>query len=203
MVEDPYRWTLLVLLVVSLGMSGTFRRRARAAETIERSAESPWLIALRVVVTLPVLLSLLAYLIRPAWMAWSQVPLPAWVRWLGAVLGALTVPLNFWALSSLGKNISETVRVKTSHELVTHGPYRWVRHPLYTTGLLLLLSAALLMASWLVAALTVAAAAGIRGVVIPQEEEALTEKFGDRYREYSERTGRLVPRLSLVRRGQR
>jgi len=196
MVEDPFRWTLLALLIVNLGMSGIFRRRARAVETIERSSESPGLIALRLAFTLPLLLSLLAYLIRPAWMAWSQVSLPAWARWSGAALGALTVPLNLWVLRSLGKNISETVRTKESHELVTHGPYRWVRHPLYTAGLVLLTSAALLMASWVVAALAVAIAMGILWIVIPPEEEALIEKFGQRYREHKARTGRLLPRWS-------
>ncbi len=105
--------------------------------------------------------------------------------------------LVYWVVASLGDNISETVLTKQEHELVVHGPYRWIRHPLYATGLLLLVSASLITASWFIGALTITAAAGIRWVVIPAEESALIAKFGDGYRDYMKRTGRLVPRLTI------
>jgi protein-S-isoprenylcysteine O-methyltransferase Ste14 len=46
----------------------------------------------------------------------------------------LTLPAALWVFSALGRNVSETVLTKGDHELVTAGPYRWIRHPLYTTG---------------------------------------------------------------------
>jgi protein-S-isoprenylcysteine O-methyltransferase Ste14 len=149
------------------------------------------------VITLPLLLAILAFLIEPRWIAWAQVPLPAWTRWVGAVGGAAAVPLVWWVVSSLGRNISETILTKQDHQLVMRGPYRWVRHPLYAVGILMLASASLLMSSALVAVLTLLVIVGIRRVVIPGEEAALVQKFGDAYIEYCRRTGRLLPRRAL------
>jgi protein-S-isoprenylcysteine O-methyltransferase Ste14 len=101
-------------------------------------------------------------------------------------------------LGTLGRNVTETVLTKESHELVTGGPYRWVRHPLYTTGLMLLLALGLMAGSWFLLLGTALAFALLRVFVIPREEQALLAKFGERYRTYIQRTGRLVPK---VRRG--
>jgi len=194
--DGVFRFILEAVLLLSIGISGYHRWKARASgEVIERRREAPGLIALRSVVVLPLMLALLAFIIQPRWLAWSHVALPVWVRWVGAASGGAAVPLVWWVVSSLGRNISETVLTKRDHQLVTHGPYRRVRHPLYAVGILLLGSASLLTSSWLVAALTVLAAAGIQAVVIPREESALAEKFGNAYIEYSDRTGRLLPRL--------
>ena len=55
-----------------------------------------------------------------------------WLRWIGAFLGLFAVPpLLFWTFRSLGKNLTDTVVTRREHTLVTHGPYRWVRHPFY------------------------------------------------------------------------
>jgi protein-S-isoprenylcysteine O-methyltransferase Ste14 len=78
-----------------------------------------------------------AYLMNPAWVSWSSVALPAWLRWAGALLGLLVVPtLLLWTFRSLGKNLTDTVVTRRDHTLVTHGPYRWVRHPFYVVVVL-------------------------------------------------------------------
>ena len=62
-------------------------------------------------------------------------------------------PLLFWTFHSLGKNLTDTVVTRREHTLVTHGPYRWVRHPFYDVVLLWGLSMSLLTANWLMALL--------------------------------------------------
>ncbi len=93
-------------------------------------------------------LSVLGYLIYPPLLAWSKVGLPAWSRWLGVGLGFLSVGLIYWMFSSIGSGITPTVATRTEHQLVTSGPYRWIRHPLYTFGTLFFLSFALMIDSW-------------------------------------------------------
>ena len=194
---DPqiFRWLLLLVLLLNGTISGYHRRRARSEETIPRSAESLPLRLSRVVLGLPGLLLILAFLIHPPWIAWSFLALPAWIRWMGVLVGLGVAPLNVWMLRSLGKNISETVLTKESHELVTTGPYRWLRHPLYSFGLLMLGALSLVASNWLMAALTLAAVLFFSFVVIPREEAELVKKFGSRYEGYRRETGRLLPRF--------
>jgi protein-S-isoprenylcysteine O-methyltransferase len=100
-----------------------------------------------------------------------------------------------WTLRSLGRNISETVLTKEHHELVTSGPYRWVRHPLYTSGVALFLALGLMADSGFILVVTLVAAVLIRTVVVPLEERELVRKFGPAYLDYVGRTGRLLPRV--------
>ena len=195
--QEPqiYRWLFLLLLVSNISISGFYRQRARADETIERSRESTPIKLARVVFALPGFVAMLTYVLNPAWMAWSSYPLPNAGRWLGFALGVALIPLNLWLFRSIGSNVSETILTKERHELVTSGPYNWVRHPLYTVGLLLFLSMSLVAANWFLAALTLGALLLFSLVIIPREEDNLIAKFGDDYRSYRERTGRLIPRL--------
>lgn len=195
-----FRWLALAILLGAVSVSGYHRRRARQnGEVIPRAREGALLVALRGAVTLPLLLTILAHVATPMWMAWASFPAPAWLRWSGAALGLACIPAAVWVLRSLGRNVSETVLTKAHHALVTAGPYRRVRHPLYTTGLSLIAAIGLMLGSWLVLALGALVLVLIRFVVIPVEEEALLDKFGDTYRGYMQRTGRLLPRL--VKRG--
>ena len=117
------------------------------------------------------------------------------VRWLGLALGIATIPAVSWVLHSLGRNVSETVLTKQEHHLVDHGPYRWVRHPLYATGLVLFTALGLMQGNWFVLFMALVVAMLLWLVVIPAEEKALVAKFGAPYRRYMGRTGRLLPRV--------
>jgi protein-S-isoprenylcysteine O-methyltransferase Ste14 len=137
----------------------------------------------------------LAYLINPRFLRWSSLPIPAWLRWVGAVVGVLAVPpLLFWVFHHLGKNLTDTVAIRREHCLVTSGPYRWVRHPFYGVAFLAILSLSLVLANWFVALLgfVVVILLAIRTRI---EEEKLVQRFGDSYKVYRERTGRYIPRL--------
>ena len=194
--DETFRPILAMILVTAVGISGYHRRRARRTSgAIARGREAPRLIALRLALGLPLLFSLLAFLVRPGLVTWARAPIPESIRWIGVAIGVMSVPLVVWVMKSIGPNISETVLTKREHVLVTHGPYRWVRHPLYVTGLLLLISATLIASNWLIGTLTVVAAIAIRYIVIPTEEAQLLEKFGAHYREYMMHAGRLLPNL--------
>jgi protein-S-isoprenylcysteine O-methyltransferase Ste14 len=129
-------------------------------------------------------------------MGWASVPLPTWLRWIGGCLAVFALPsLLFWTFHSLGKNLTDTVVTRREHTLVTHGPYRWVRHPFYDVVLLGVVSMSLLTANWLLAlsGLTTFAMLVVRTRI---EEEKLVERFGDDYRAYMARTGRFFPHLT-------
>ena len=101
----------------------------------------------------------------------------------------LMVPAAWWVFSSIGRNVTETVLTKADHALVTTGPYRWIRHPLYTMGGALFVAVGLMSASWFILGVACLAVALLRVVIVPREEHALIAKFGDEYRAYMNRTG--------------
>jgi protein-S-isoprenylcysteine O-methyltransferase Ste14 len=189
MSEPVFRWLFVAIFLGILSISGYFRYRARqSGEAIPRGREGKLTLFIRFLFAAPLYLPIFAYMLHPAWMAWASVPLPAGLRWLGAAVGLGALPLVYWVVSSIGNNISETFLTKEKHVLVTHGPYRWVRHPLYTTATIATISLSILAANWFMLAMACVAFIGIAALVIPREEAELVRKFGDAYREYSQRT---------------
>lgn len=194
------RWLALAVLISCLGLSAFHRYRARVqGETIPRRKEPVPLIAARLLGAAALLGGMVLHVIRPDLMAWAGFRAPAWVGRTGAALGLLAVPAVRWVFVSLGRNVSETVLTKESHELIAAGPYRRIRHPLYTTGIALIGAVGLMLSSWLVLLLAAVTWAFIWFVVIPIEERELLARFGDSYRSYAARTGRLLPRIRRAR----
>ncbi len=119
-----------------------------------------------------------AFVVNPAWMSWSALPLPASLRWTGVGVVVVTFSLALLAFLSLGTNYSGSVVIKDSHTLVTSGPYRWIRHPIYTSYFALTLSLFLLTTNWFIGlallALSILLASRVEG-----EEALLLERFGD------------------------
>jgi protein-S-isoprenylcysteine O-methyltransferase Ste14 len=131
---------------------------------------------------------------RPTWLAWGFVPLLPLVRWSGLAVGVIDIGLLAWTLHSLGKNLTDTVGTRSDSTLVTHGPYRYIRHPFYTTAFLMMLSVTLLTGCWLLGVVGLAAMA-LLAIRTPIEEGKLIERFGDAYRKYVARTPRYLPSL--------
>src|SRR6267378_1784560 len=140
------------------------------------------------------LVGIVVYLINPARMAWSTIPLPLWMRWLGFPVGLCAVFLIYWVLKSLGQNFSTSLTIKEKQTLVTHGPYRRIRHPMYTAFILLWLAFLLLSATWFIGFAGIMAFVWTTVIRTPKEEQMMADRFGKEYLAYKERTGRYLPR---------
>lgn len=192
--ETIFRILILLIFVLIFSISFSFRYRAEKRAGQLRSNEGQGIVRVMRLLSLIIWGFIFAYMINPSWVVWAQLPLPLWLRALGALLLLLAVPLAYWVYISLGLNVSPTQSTREGATLVTHGPYRWVRHPLYTVGTMAYLSIGLVTALWpvLVGMLAPMIFLAIR---TPKEEARLIETFGDAYRQYMTRTGRYVPRL--------
>lgn len=194
MIEGPYRLAALVIVVGILAVVRFYRwRAAQTGERIIRTGESwPLFLSIRLC-GVAMGLALLVYLISPAALAWSRWPLPAAVRWLGAGLGIVSGIGMYWTLSHLDRNLTDTTHVRQNARLITSGPYRYVRHPMYATLLLMTVGVSLLIASGflLLCGIVTVVLLAIR---VPEEERQLAARFGDDYRTYQARTGRFFPR---------
>jgi protein-S-isoprenylcysteine O-methyltransferase Ste14 len=193
MTDDTARWILLAFTAIF--PIGVYHRiRARTGEPIDRKQEGwPILLSLRLL-ALAALVAIIAFMIEPGWMAWSAVPLPGPLRWTGVATGIAGGCLLVWTFRSLGRNLTDTVVTRQNAYLVTHGPYRWVRHPFYLAFALCMLTNALITANAFIAA-TGLAAFLVMVARTSIEERKLVERFGDAYREYMRSTGRFWPRV--------
>jgi protein-S-isoprenylcysteine O-methyltransferase Ste14 len=191
-----FRWIALAGFAGTIAISATYRYKARqAGHVIRRSDEPAALKAGRLFIGLPLFLSIVIVFMRPHLLAWADVALPTWLRSVGAGMTLTAIPAAWWVFRSIGRNVSETVLTKSDHQLVTIGPYRWIRHPLYATGSLLLLGIGLATASGLALGLATIGVLAIRVFVVPIEERELRARFGEAYRDYTRRTGGMMPRL--------
>lgn len=136
------------------------------------------------------------WIINPRWMSWSALGSPVWLRWSGAGFVVPAMAALLWIHHTLGTNFSPTLVVREQHQLITHGPYRWVRHPMYSAIFLFAVSVCLLTANWFIGLITTLLILLIIVLRIPKEEAMMIEAFGDQYREYMKHTGRLIPRFT-------
>jgi protein-S-isoprenylcysteine O-methyltransferase Ste14 len=194
--ENIFRILAAIILFTSIGISSYFRRKADkdTGEKISRKVDGSALMTVIKIGGLVLWLSPLVYLINPHWMAWSKIGLPEWVRSIGVGIGVLCIALIYWLFSSIGSGITPTSATRKEHKLVTSGPYRWVRHPLYTVGSSMFIAFGMMADNWFIAVLG-ALTFMLMTIRTPKEEANLIEKFGDEYREYMKRTGRFLPKL--------
>jgi len=141
------------------------------------------------------LIATLVYIIFPNLVSWASIQLPALVRWLGVGIAVAGFLLLEWSHRALGRNWSDQPRITETQQLVQSGPYRWIRHPIYTSFLLILGSTLLITANWFVGGLWIAAVSSDGLIRIRYEEAAMLKKFGDDYIDYQRRTGLILPRI--------
>jgi protein-S-isoprenylcysteine O-methyltransferase Ste14 len=111
---------------------------------------------------------------------------------IGAVLTFAGIAFAIWARVWLAGNWSSDVTLKSDHELIVTGPYRWVRHPIYTGILFGLIGTALAVGEWRGAlAVVFMGIAWWRKLTI--EERVMRRQFGAAYDRYAERTRALIP----------
>jgi protein-S-isoprenylcysteine O-methyltransferase Ste14 len=147
------------------------------------------------------LLFALAYLLLPLyfltpWVDFAHFPLPVWLRWGGGCLACLGIVFFGWTHAVLGKSWTAVLALSSTHVLVTSGPYRYIRHPMYTAFFLIGFGFLFLSANWLPTGIYLGTLVAMYAVRVEAEEKMMLERFGEIYRDYMTKTGRLLPRFT-------
>jgi protein-S-isoprenylcysteine O-methyltransferase Ste14 len=122
------------------------------------------------------------------------VPDTALMQWIGVLLTAAGIGVAFWARFHLGANWSGTVTLKEGHELIRTGPYRTMRHPIYTGILLAMLGTAVALGE--VRGLIAVGLAWLSFYIKARREESfLSQEFGPKFTEHQQHTGMFLPRF--------
>lgn len=129
------------------------------------------------------------------WLGTRFVPAQPAVEWIGVLLTAAGVAVAFWARWHLGTNWSGVVTLKEGHELIRTGPYRAIRHPIYTGILLGLLGTAIARGE--VRGLLAVAVAWLSFYVKARREESfLIHEFGEKFEAHVKQTGMFLPKIA-------
>jgi protein-S-isoprenylcysteine O-methyltransferase Ste14 len=186
-----YRWLFTSLFVLMWG--GWFTLWNVMAHSVKEAAQSENAVS-RLSHVVPLLVA--AYLLL------APIPLPPlndrfaplalWTATLGAALTFAGLAFSIWARFVIAGNWSSYVELKRDHELIVEGPYRWVRHPIYTGLLLAFVGSALAVGEWRgVLAVAIVAASFWRKLRL--EEAVMRRQFGEAYARYAERVPALIP----------
>ena len=179
---------LWILFAVVWLISALKRKRTKQRESVVQ----------RFTYVLPVVLAwfiLNGSIIPHTWLRTRFLPGTDAVAWTGVAITALGIAFAFWARFHLGSNWSGVVTLKENHELIRTGPYRTVRHPIYS-GILLGIAG------------TAVAIGEVRGLIAlaiiwlsfyikaRREESLLSHEFGPRFAEHQQHTGMFFPHFS-------
>jgi protein-S-isoprenylcysteine O-methyltransferase Ste14 len=142
----------------------------------------------------------IAFFVPLLWIATSILAFADYpLRLAPFVIGSLCLVLGLWLFhrshADLGTNWSITLELRDRHQLVTHGVYRWSRHPMYLALLVYSLGQALVLPNWLAGPSYGAAMLLLIALRLRPEEHMLREKFGKDYEAYMATTKRLIPGL--------
>jgi protein-S-isoprenylcysteine O-methyltransferase Ste14 len=188
---DPWsllRWTIPALWIAWLLYWWLAARGAKA----NRRKEGMFSRALHAVPLMLAVWLIAAQRVPVAWLNAPIVPRSIVLFACGVILTAAGLAFTVWARVHLAGNWSGVVTLKQDHTLVRDGPYRHVRHPIYTGLLLALIGSAMARDEWR-GVLAVALAFLALWRKLRLEERWLTEIFGDEYRRYRREVRALIP----------
>jgi protein-S-isoprenylcysteine O-methyltransferase Ste14 len=120
------------------------------------------------------------------------IPATGTVEWMAGILCMAGLAFCLWARATLGRNWSGTITLKEGHELIERGPYRFVRHPIYT-GLLAMFLATSIAFGHLGGLVAVILAFASFWIKLSEEEKLMRQHFPEQYRSYEQRVKRIIP----------
>ena len=125
---------------------------------------------------------------------WNR-SLAVWQLMLAIVLLVLAVTMSFEAAAALGSQLRIDASLSTDHRLIRSGPYRWVRHPVYSSFLCLLIGTGLLLAPLWLMALGVAVFLCGTEIRVRVEDAMLAARFGQEFEQYRSAVSAYLPGL--------
>lgn len=190
---DQFTPIYLIGYAIFVAIRGLYDR-AGAGQSSTRRMVDPLEIILLALVALGVMIVPLVAIFTPLMDQFRFSASPT-VQSAGAIAMVLSLMLFWLSHVYLGRNFSRTLDIQEGHALVTRGPYRFVRHPMYAAIWLFVIAQALLLPNWVAALSGVAGFAPMYFLRVPREERLMSEQFGSQYEDYQRRTPRLFPRI--------
>ena len=192
----------LLSLWISLGiMRGYYGRKTKTHDSLVAIKEKlktadremgKGMMILTTIITVIGVIGIILYLLSPPWWTWTHLPLGEWVQWIGIVVATIPLFYLIWVHRHLDNQWSIALEIQEDHKLITTGPYRRVRHPMYL-GIFVYTIGLCLISLDILVSLFFVFSIWVNYNRIPSEEQMMIDQFGDEYLEYMKTSGRLIP----------
>jgi protein-S-isoprenylcysteine O-methyltransferase Ste14 len=190
---DIFAWIYFIAIAVELVIRAPISRKQRKEPKSSRRVTKQETILLVLLST--AMLFVPIFFVATSWLDFANYTLPIWTRWVGALImaGALLV---FWrSHADLGLNWSPSLEIREKHELITHGIYGVIRHPMYASQWLWVVAQPLLLQNWVAGFLDLFVFIFFYLLRVKAEEQLMLEQFGDQYRSYMQKVGAVFPKF--------
>jgi len=195
--EIVYRIIIVLSFIAMFGIRIYFQSRVLHEDREIKVKENKLSLAAGAFAALTTLTFGAEYIFFPGTFSFAYIlAYPGWLRWLGILLLAVGISLLGLSHYHLDRSFFSLVVSKEEHQLVTSGPYQWVRHPIYTAYLLNYAAGGLIASNWVLTFMPVIFFGLMIINRIPREEKLMREEFGEDYLALESRTGRLLPKIS-------
>lgn len=186
-----FKISYLLLIILTIIIRHPHQKRNKE-NRVTQDRKTPTEMVLLVITSLGMMGLPLIYILTP-WLSFADYTLPFFAEVAGVALAALAIWLFYRSHEDLGRNWSVSLEIREQHTLVDQGVYRHIRHPMYTSIWVWCIFQALFLQNYI---------AGLSGLVgfgilyfirVYKEEAMMLETFGDQYRNYKNRTKRIIP----------
>ena len=191
--ELPYKFIIIATLTISGIIRGYYELRYMKVTLVKIYNGSREKFLVKIVgfcITAPVLIYIFT-----TYLGFSHVAFPSTVRFVAGIIMLLNLFYFFWIHLTLGRNWSPILVISKDQQLITHGPYKKIRHPMYASIWIHLFCMLFVSANWLVGLLGIIAFGSSYFVRIKEEENMMTDEFGKAYLNYKKNTRRIFPKL--------
>jgi protein-S-isoprenylcysteine O-methyltransferase Ste14 len=190
---------LVILLALGAVRLWYYREQRRSMGRLELRQQET-LNEVRQIGAMVACLVIVAHILNPRLLAWTEFPAPEWARWTGAVLSSFVAILSWLA----ARGELAVARMPSGATFDPPSLFRWVRHPLELVLVGIAVGVTLLSANWVVA--LVASALALHGLLkrAPRADRERRARLGSAYEQYARVTPAFLPRSSrLLRYGLR
>ena len=190
---DIFTASYFAALVIQMIIRAPLNRKRRQEKMSERRVTGQEIFIL--------LLLLLGGFVLPViyavtdWLDFANYRLPARAGWIGLLILAAGLFIFWRAHADLGLNWSPSLEIREKHELITHGIYGVIRHPMYASQWLVAIAQPLLLQNWIAGFLNLLAFIPFYLLRVKAEEQLMIDNFGEQYRAYMQKVGGILPRF--------
>jgi protein-S-isoprenylcysteine O-methyltransferase Ste14 len=184
-------WMVLFVVFSLIRIPHAIKNKANVHEKTEGKAREKVLVF---IASLGMVIVPLVWVFSSAFQV-AEMALPDVVRIAGIAAAVLSLWLFYEVHKALGRNWSPVLQIREGHTLVREGPYRRIRHPMYTQIWIYVIAQVLITSNWIVGATGIVTWAILYFIRVPREEKMMEEEFGEEYLAYKQQTGRILPKF--------